>query len=104
MFTGWMFTASPGLHAIEHPIYDEHDIFRVMRQAYDARSAIVHGSSPKDTRLPDNPSANMPIFIDAIEDLVRLGLRKALSMREDGSKMRQAEYWESLVLSKPHRQ
>jgi hypothetical protein len=22
VFTGWMFTASPGLHAIEHPIYD----------------------------------------------------------------------------------
>ena len=22
MFTGWMFAASPGLHAIEHPIYD----------------------------------------------------------------------------------
>src|SRR6476620_1825189 len=22
VFTGWMFSASPGLHAIEHPIYD----------------------------------------------------------------------------------
>jgi hypothetical protein len=22
IFSGWMFTASPGLHAIEHPIYD----------------------------------------------------------------------------------
>jgi hypothetical protein len=22
IFTGWMFTASPGLHAVEHPIYD----------------------------------------------------------------------------------
>ena len=22
LFTGWMFAASPGLHAIEHPIYD----------------------------------------------------------------------------------
>jgi hypothetical protein len=22
IFTGWMFAASPGLHAIEHPIYD----------------------------------------------------------------------------------
>jgi hypothetical protein len=22
VFTGWMFAASPGLHAIEHPIYD----------------------------------------------------------------------------------
>jgi hypothetical protein len=22
IFTGWMFKASPGLHAVEHPIYD----------------------------------------------------------------------------------
>jgi len=22
IFSGWMFAASPGLHAIEHPIYD----------------------------------------------------------------------------------
>lgn len=84
---------------IEHPNYGEHDIYRVMRQAYDARSAIVHGGSPTETRLPDNQSANLPTFIDAIEELVRLGLRKALSMREDGRKLRNAEYWDTLVFS-----
>ncbi len=87
---------------IEHPNYGEHDILRVMRLAYDARSAIVHGGSPKDTRLPDNESAKLPTFIDAIEELVRLGLRKGLSMKEDGKKMRQTEYWDTLVLSKPN--
>jgi len=85
---------------IEHPNYSEHDIFRVMRLAYDARSAIVHGGSPKVTRLPDSESAKLPTFIDAIEELVRLGLRKGLSMKEDGKKMRQAEYWDALVFSK----
>jgi hypothetical protein len=85
---------------IEHPKYGEHDIFLVMRQAYDARSAIVHGSSPKETRLPDNQSANLPTFIDAIEELVRLGLRKALSMREEGRKLHSAEYWDNLLFSK----
>ena len=79
--------------------YDEHDIFRVMRRAYDARSAIVHGGSPKDTRLPDNQSADLPSFIGAIEELVRLGLCKALSMKEDAKKLRQSEYWDSLVFS-----
>ena len=87
---------------IEDPSYSEHDVFRVMRRAYDARSAIVHGGSPKDTRLPDNQSAKLPTFIDAIEELVRLGLRKGLSMREDGKKIRQAEYWDTLVFSKPN--
>jgi hypothetical protein len=85
---------------IEHKSYSEQEVFRVMRQAYDARSAIVHGGSPKETRLPGNQSADLRTFIDAIEDLVRLGLRKALSMKEDGKKMRQAEYWETLVFSK----
>ena len=73
-----------------------------MRQAYDARSAIVHGSSPEETHLPDNQSATLPTFIDAIEELVRLGLRKALSMKEDGKKMRQADYWDTLMFSKPN--
>jgi hypothetical protein len=76
---------------IAHASYSEQEVFRVMRRAYDARSATVHGGSPKDTRLPDNQSADLPTFIDAIEDLVRLGLRKALSMearwKQDGSKM-----------------
>ena len=87
---------------IEHPSYGEQEIFRIMRQAYDARSAIVHGGSPEKTHLPDNQSANLSTFIDAVEELVRLGLRKALSMKEDGQKMRQAEYWDTLVFSKPN--
>ena len=70
-----------------------------MRQAYDAKSAIVHGGSPKEPRLLDNRT-DLPTFIDAIENLVRLGLRKALSMKEDGSELRQAEYWDALVFSK----
>jgi hypothetical protein len=37
---------------IEHPNYGEHDIFRVMRRAYDARSAIVHGGSPREPACP----------------------------------------------------
>jgi len=86
---------------IEHPNYGERDVFRVMRQAYDARSAIVHGGSPKETQLPNDQSAKLRTFIDAIEELVRLGLRKALLMKEDGKKIRQAEYWDTLVFSNP---
>jgi len=84
---------------IEHPSYSEHEVFHLIRRAYGVRSAIVHGGSPKDTRLPDNPSTNLATFTDAVEDLVRLGLRKALFVKEDGKKMRQAEYWDSLVFS-----
>lgn len=84
---------------IEHPEYDAHQVFRVMRRAYDARSAVVHGGSPKYTSLPDNESANLTEFIDAVEELVRLGLRKGLSMKEQGKKLRQSQYWEDLMFA-----
>ena len=60
----------------------------------------MHGGLPKDPWLPDTPSATVPTFIDAIEELLRLGFRKRLSMKEGGKKLRQAEYWEHLVFSK----
>ncbi len=69
---------------MEHPSYSEREVFLTMRQAYDARSAIVHGGSPKNTRLPDNQSAELSTFTDAVED---------------GNKIRQSDYWDTLVLS-----
>jgi Apea-like HEPN len=63
---------------VEHPSYSEHDIVRLMRRAYDARSAVVHGGSPSDTRLPDKNSAELPAFLDTVEEIVRLSIRKAL--------------------------
>jgi hypothetical protein len=86
---------------IEHPVYGERDVLQIMRRAYDARSAVVHGGTPEDTRLPSAESAALPIFIDAVEELVRLGLRKALLMGEDGVKLRQAGYWDDLILGSP---
>lgn len=88
---------------IEHPNYREEEIYCLMQRAYDTRSAIVHGGSPKDTSLPNNESANLATFIDTIEELVRLGLRKALAMKEDGQKLRQSDYWLGLVLANPNK-
>jgi hypothetical protein len=82
---------------IAHPTYAQRDVFRVMRQAYDARSAIVHGGSPKDTRLPNDSSAKLPALTDAVEELVRLGLRKALAMKDEGAKLKQSNFWDGLV-------
>lgn len=85
---------------INHPTFSEHEVFRVMRDAYDGRSSIVHGGTANGMRLPHNPSVNLVTFIDAIEELVRLGLRKALAMKEGGNKLRESEYWDALVLTK----
>src|SRR5262249_41006290 len=89
---------------IEHPAYGKRDIFPVMRQPYDARSAVVHGGSPQETHLPNDESGKLPAFIDAVEELVRLGLRKAILMKQDGKKLRQADYWDTLVFSNPGNQ
>ena len=51
------------------------------------KGRIVHGGSPRDTRLPDEQDAKLPAFIDSVEELVRLGIRKGLSMKQDGTKL-----------------
>ncbi|MGZ8942639.1 MAG: hypothetical protein ACXW00_07730 [Methylobacter sp.] len=76
---------------IEHPSYNEREIFRKMRDAYDERSAIVHGGKPtKKLTLT---------FIEEIEDFVRIGIRKALSMGSAGNKLEKSEYWNDLMFS-----
>jgi len=86
---------------IQHPTYGEKEVFEVMRRAYDVRSAIVHRGKPAKTCLPNNPSANLQTFIEAIEELMRLALRKALSMKENGKNLDKAEFWVDLIFSKP---
>jgi hypothetical protein len=84
---------------IPHPAYSARDVYKVMRSAYDIRSTIVHGGSPKDTSLPDDASATLSKFVDTIEELVRIGIRKALTMTGEGARLRQSEYWDDLVFS-----
>jgi hypothetical protein len=83
---------------IEHLTYSERDVYQVMRRAYDARSAIVHGGSPKDTRLPGNQSASLQVFTDTIEQMVRLSLRKAIALQKDSKRLLKSEYWDNLLM------
>lgn len=82
---------------IKHPTYGAEDVFGLMRRAYDARSAVVHGGSPRNTSLPDDAKANLQAFVDAVEELVRLALRKALEMGPDATQMRRPEFWSSML-------
>ena len=55
LFTGWMFAASPGLHAVEHPIYD---VWLV--DCKDETTTVVAGTPPATqnrnaTAGPDRP-------------------------------------------------
>src|SRR5215468_9303999 len=44
IFTGWMFAASPGLHAVEHPIYDV--------WLTDCKNPVVAAAPPPETAPP----------------------------------------------------
>jgi hypothetical protein len=50
IFTGWMFAASPGLHAVEHPIYD----------VWLTDCAQPAGGALAQTVVPPTPAAGVP--------------------------------------------
>ena len=57
IFTGWMFAASPGLHAIEHPIYDVWLVdckggTDVIAEAREQEDVPAMASKPEKTRRP----------------------------------------------------
>lgn len=79
---------------IESPRYSQRDVFQLMLKAYDVRSDIVHGEEVKQTKLPDKPEATLQEFVSAVEDAMRLSIRKALADPLIGSK----GYWEDLML------
>ena len=66
IFTGWMFASSPGLHAVEHPIYDvwltdcaSPQPMKVAEPAVKPAPAPVPGSAPKP-RQPAPPARQRP--------------------------------------------
>jgi hypothetical protein len=76
IFTGWMFAASPGLHAVEHPIYDvwltdcASPVSGPVAQSAPAPAAGVapptpqRGRQPAGTRQPPPPPAPPPVTDD----------------------------------------
>jgi hypothetical protein len=64
IFSGWMFAASPGLHAVEHPIYDIwltgcHDAAPVVREAPQA-PANAPKTAPKAAPAKPAPAPAKP--------------------------------------------
>jgi hypothetical protein len=51
IFTGWMFAESPGLHAVEHPVFD------VWLTNCKTPSAPTSSASNQNAPAPDNPPA-----------------------------------------------
>jgi hypothetical protein len=59
IFTGWMFAASPGLHAVEHPIYDVW-LTECKQEAPQVASAAAPGSAPANEPAQRPAGASEP--------------------------------------------
>jgi hypothetical protein len=55
IFNGWMFAASPGLHAVEHPIYDVW-----LSDCKGATPAVAEAPPPSDTPTPPHKPDGKP--------------------------------------------
>jgi hypothetical protein len=62
IFTGWMFAASPGLHAVEHPVYDVWlvDCKTQMGEEPKPPPAATPEPAP-DEALPEEPGTEGPL-------------------------------------------
>ncbi len=58
LFTGWMFAASPGLHAVEHPVYD----------VWLVDCKLKMGEEEKPVEAAPLPETELPSANDAPED------------------------------------
>jgi hypothetical protein len=57
IFSGWMFAASPGLNALEHPVYD---LWLTDCKGATERDRIVTAPEPVEVALPE-PAQNRPV-------------------------------------------
>jgi len=86
---------------IEHPNYNQQEIYDLMKVAYDIRSGLVHTGNVPNARLPRDGRTTLAKFTDVLEDVVRRALRKALSIDDGKRSLSRPAYWDQLVLSAP---
>jgi hypothetical protein len=75
------------------------EIYDFMRKAYDARSKIAHGSDPKPSELKYKGNA-VPLqeFCRLLNEVVRLGLVKAINYTERNSVSKFEPDWDGMIL------
>jgi hypothetical protein len=78
--------------------YGRKELFRFMRDAYHARSAVVHGGLPEADRLrlPQKGKVSLREFVDFTEEVLRAALNKAAETLP-ASQTTLAD-WDSLIL------
>jgi hypothetical protein len=91
-------TALRGAVFIEAPDLTRRQIQKQLRRAYDVRSSVAHGGTPKedDLKSPTDERLSLDAFVSGIEELVRLAVRKGIEAVGRGA--RWPPDWDTLVL------
>jgi Apea-like HEPN len=75
------------------------EIYEFMRKAYDARSKIAHGGEPRPSELKFKGNVIvLEEFCRILNDIVRMGLVKAISYTERNSITKFEPPWEKMIL------
>jgi hypothetical protein len=80
--------------------HSQQEIFKLVQEAYDVRSKIVHtGAEPSQIRLPNGQKVTLLEFNDLFEHLMRLALVQATEMDAGSADLRTPQYWNRLLFS-----
>ena len=75
-------------------------VFEFMQKAYDVRSAIVHGTTPKLPKKEDGISYSLEEFCLNIESHLRFSLKKAIKLAATDKTSNKIIEWNSIIFPK----
>jgi hypothetical protein len=88
---------------VESDRWSHYDVFKLMRMAYDVRSAVVHGGTPDKIKLPDGAKTDMSELIVQVQEVLRLAIVKTIELaRQQGSALKVD--WEDSLISRSPRE
>ena len=73
------------------------EVFKFMQKAYDVRSAIVHGTTPKLPKNKDGRTLSLKEFCAEIENILRISMKKALSLTANQENSTHDIEWDSFI-------
>lgn len=82
---------------IEDETEKQRIIFKFMQKAYDVRSKIVHGATPKLPQKEDGTDYSLDEFCNKIECLLRFSIKKAIKLAAKAKSLRKILEWNSII-------
>jgi hypothetical protein len=85
---------------IEDEPEKQRNVFEYMQRAYDVRSAIVHGTTPKLLKKEDGTSCSLEEFCKDMESHLRFSLKKAIKLAALAEGSNKIIEWNSIIFPK----